>query len=49
MIAEVISSSGTADVDILIDNCFRDSGKCTEDNCTARAEYTVKIEECPNY
>ena len=46
--ASVTSETGISKVDILVDNCFRDSGRCEEVGCTATAEYMVQVEKCGN-
>ena len=47
--ASVTSEENISMVSIIIDNCFRDNGRCDEPGCTATAEYVVQIEECINY
>lgn len=46
--ASVISADGSAKVDIVVDNCFRDSNFCDETGCNANAEYIVEKEHCMN-
>ena len=46
--ASVTSETGGSKVEILVDNCFRDSDRCEEDGCTATAEYMVQVEKCEN-
>ena len=46
--ASVTSETGGSKVEILVDNCFRDSDRCEEDGCTAIAEYMVQVEKCEN-
>lgn len=41
-------NAGAIRANILIDNCFRATGRCSSPGCVATAQYTAAIEKCVN-
>lgn len=46
--ASVTSDEGISKVDILVDNCFRDSDICDSTGCSASAAYVIADQACLN-
>ena len=41
--------AGTIRANILTNDCFRETGTCSGENCVAEAKYEAIEEGCPNY